>query len=741
MSSKQFSSESTFTLNNRPFSFCLQQTEKHLPVFDWKAVRVRKNGVWFNLDGDEITEQSTSIQVQFSSSGNHDIQLTLSMTIDDNLLEAELLTADTTIEAIAIDFSAQPDEHYLGFGERFNRIDQRGQEIDLYVINGASGGLTYKPIPFFMSSAGYAVRLLTSYRTKVRLACYDDPSVVSIRTEANHLSFQLWTGQPFAELLTRYTQLLGEPLYQPPAWIFGPWKSRDWTAETQTTVEEDLRLPRQLNLPGSVKLIDAAWESQLNDFEFNENFPDPQGMVAEARKLGYRIVIWVGPWIVKSDANQEIYDFCVEQGFLIKNSAGESYEHRLGNSPGFMGSCLDFTNPATVDWWQGHIEKLVKMGFDGFKTDFGEQVPDDAIFYNGKTGKEMHNLFPQIYNQVTYEAMQRHTHGILLARSAWDGSQPYCALFGGDQSSDFGPATGFPSVIKAAQNAGLSGFPFYASDIGGYFGTPTEKVFSRWIAFGAFLPIMQLHGLGCREPWKFSTQILDLYRHYARVHMDLYPYIYTHAMIASTSGVPLVRAMAFAFPNDPDIWQIDNELQYCFGSDLLVSPVYSGHSEVWNVHLPSGTWCDFWDGTPHQGGRTIQVSADIDYLPVFAMAGAIIPLLDPSADTLLPVLDEPEIKVAGNNLRLQIYPGADGSFQLYDGTQFSWQESTLTLQVSSQPVDRQISVRMMVPTLQFNHVMDEHGNHLPTENTNLNGDSDHIRFQTLKGQTYQVFFK
>mgnify|MGYP001130779167 FL=1 len=223
--------------------------------------------------------------------------------------------------------------------------------------------------------------------------------------------------------------------------------------------------------------------------------------------------------------------------------------------------------------------------------------------------------------------------------------------------------------------------------------------------------------------------------------MDLYPYIYTHAMIASTSGVPLVRAMAFGFPNDPDIWQIDNELQYCFGSDLLVSPVYSGHSEVWNVHLPSGTWCDFWDGTPHQGGRTIQVSADIDYLPVFARAGAIIPLLDPSADTLLPVLDEPEIKVAGNNLRLQIYPGADGSFQLYDGTQFNWQESTLTLQVSSQPVDRQISVRMMVPTLQFNHVMDEHGNHLPTENTNLNGDSDHIRFQTLKGQTYQVFFK
>ena len=736
-----FAPNTQISFINNPFSIYLSQDGRPLPLFVWHLVSVRKNGKWIELEILDFDQSNDTFQYRLSSPSQNDIQLNIKLSVEKNLLQAELQAEDSSIDALAIDFSAQPDEHYLGFGERFNRIDQRGQDIDLYVINGASGGLTYKPIPFFMSSSGYAVRLLTSYRTKVRLACYDDPGVVSIRTEANQLSFQLWTGQPFAELLTRYTQLLEKPLYQPPAWIFGPWKSRDWTAETQTTVEEDLRLPRQLNLPGSVKLIDSAWESQLNNFEFNENFPDPQGMVAEARKLGYRIVIWVGPWIVKSDAHQEIYDFCEEQGFLIKNSAGKTYVHRLGNSPGFMGSCLDFTNPATVEWWQTHIEKLVKMGFDGFKTDFGEQVPDDADFYDGRIGLEMHNLYPQIYNQVTYEAMQRHTHGILLARSAWDGSQPYCALFAGDQSSDFGPATGFPSVIKAAQNAGLSGFPFYASDIGGYFGTPTEKVFARWIAFGAFLPIMQLHGLGCREPWKYSSQILDLYRHYARVHMDLFPYIYTHALAASTTGVPLVRAMAFAFPDEPDIWQLDNELQYCFGSHLLVSPIYSGDSDVWNVQLPTGIWRDFWVGIPYQGGKTIQVKADIDYLPVFARAGAIIPLLDPSADTLLPVLDEPEIKVAGDDLRLQLYPGADGSFQLYDGSNFNWQESTMTLQVSSQPVDRQISVRMMDAALRFSYVMNEQGIHLPTGNTNLNGDPDHIRFHTLKGQTYRVIFK
>jgi alpha-D-xyloside xylohydrolase len=406
-----------------------------------------------------------------------------------------------------------------------------------------------------------------------------------------------------------------------------------------------------------------------------------------------------------------------------------------------MGTCFDFTNPQAVVWWQAQIERLVVMGVDGFKTDFGEQVPEDAVFCDGRLGSEMHNRFPQLYNQVTYEAMSRHTHGILLARSAWDDSQSYSAIWAGDQSADFGPATGLPSVIIAGQTAGLSGFPFWASDIGGYFGQPTEEVFARWIAFGAFSPIMQLHGLGCREPWKFSKEILEIYRYYARVHTDLFPYIYTHAKQASESGMPIVRAMPLAFPDDPAIWQPNAEFQYAFGRDLLVAPVYFGHSTSRYVYLPPGLWRDFWSGALHPGDREIIVAAELNQIPVFARAGALIPLLDPSADTLLPVMDEPEIKVAGNHLRLQIYPGADGNFDLYDGTRFRWLDASRTLQVSDQPVDRWISIRMMEPALRFEQVLDANGQQLPTENTNLNGEPNHIRFQTVKNQLYQVIFK
>ncbi len=736
----QLNSNHEVTFSSSCFGLKVSETLQASRLFDWQTIRVRKQGHWQVLSQFQEQDAENNYTFQLSSSELDNSAITIQINVSDNLINATISSSDPSIDAIGVDFLAQPNEHYLGFGERFNQIDHRGEEIDLHVINGASGKLAYKPIPFYMSSAGYAIRMLTNYRTKVRLACYDDPSVVSIRTESNQLSFQLWTGKPFFELLSRYVQLLEKPLYSPPAWIFGPWKSRDWTAETQSTVEEDLHLQRQLNLPASVKLIDAAWESQLNDFQFNTNFPDPQGMVSEARKLGYRLILWVSPWMVKNDPVDPIYEFCAEKGFLIKDNSENAYVHRLGNSPGFMGSCFDFTNPEAVEWWQAQIERLVKMGFDGFKTDFGEQVPEDALFYNGNSGREMRNLFPKLYNQVTYEAMQRNTHGVLLARSAWDGSQSYCAIWAGDQSADFGPATGLPSVILAGQNAGLSGFPFWASDIGGYFGQPTEEVFIRWIEFGAFSPIMQLHGLGCREPWKFSQQVLKIYRHYAKIHMDLFPYLYTYALEATQTGIPIMRAMAFSFPDDPNIWQDNAEFQYCFGSELLVAPVYFGHATKRHVYLPPGLWCDFWNGETYQGGEEVIVTSALDQIPVFAKAGAIIPLLDPSADTLLPVLDEPEIKVAGNDLRLQIYPGEDGSFKLYDGTRFNWVEQKSVLQIESQPVSRSISVRMMGRRMDLLSVTDQDGNLHSIKVTNLNGDLNHIRFTTDPGKSYLVSF-
>lgn len=644
-------------------------------------LRIRTAQGWQTLDQARLLEQNpTQLRLELSAGG---LVVPLEVRWQQGQLHLSLQAPASQVDWVACDLAANPTEHFMGFGENFGSLDQRGNQVDLYVENGAIANSCYKPIPFYVSSAGYGLRLATDLRAQVRAATPDHPQVVSLRAEGNELRLEVYLGQPL-QVIEQYTGRVGRPAL-PPAWVFGPWKSRDWTVENQATVLEDVRLGRQLELAGSVKLIDALWEPAEHTFTFSpQRYPDPQAMIGELRREGYRLVLWLSPWVVYNDPPSEIYQFCDQQGFLIRNPQGQTYIHRLGNSPTFMGSCLDFTNPAAVAWWQERVRQTVRLGVDGFKTDFGEQVPPDAVFWDGRTGRELHNIFPRIYNQITYQAMQQETDGVLLARSAWEGSQGISAIWAGDQTSDMTPWSGLPSVIRAAQSAAISGFPYWASDIGGYFGVPTDEVFIRWSQFAAFSPIMQIHGMGNREPWNFAPQTLEIYRRYARLHTDLFPYIYTYAQQAAQLGRPMVRAMALEFGHDPQVWNDLVEHQYFLGHELLVAPAYSGTRDGRHVYLPQGNWCSFWDGTPYAGGRWLAVEAPLESIPVMVRAGSLVPMLLHPAATLDPAPEAVEYRQqASPDLLLRVYPGASGQFELYDGSRFSWDQDTRTLHIWS----------------------------------------------------------
>ncbi|MCX6029288.1 MAG: hypothetical protein NT169_08295 [Chloroflexi bacterium] len=714
----------------RPFAeFSPQRTLRDQPA----------QGDTANVTGPEETQLIPvgSIALAFSLDATSAPCLALRIAADGPAFHLEVSTLEgCAANWLALDLRARPDEHFLGLGERFDRLDQRGNVVDLTVVNGASGGRTYAAIPFYISSAGYGLQLLSNVRMVLHLATPDDPAVVSIRCAAPSLTLRLIPGKSPKEILSRYTAFAGRPAL-PPSWVFGPWKSRDWTTDNQARVAEDIARGRKHQLAGTVELIDASWQPYYHSFTFDPvKFPDPAGIIHHAHGQGYRLVLWVSPWVVWSDPPSENYRYCAERGFFIKTPSGDPYVHRLANSPTFVGSCLDFTRPEAVTWWQEQIRRLVRLGVSGFKTDFGEQIPDDAVFADGRTGHEVHNVYPRLYNQATYAAMQAETRGILLARAAWDGSQAVSALWAGDQSSDFGPATGLPSVILAGQSAGLSGFPFWASDIGGYFGTPTDEVFIRWTQFGALSPIMQLHGLGCREPWNFAAETLAIYRRYAQLHMDLLPYILTFARQAVETGLPIMRALALEFPDDAGIWGDPStgsgrdmaEHEYCFGDALLVAPVYWGGDRFRHAYLPAGDWRDFWTGAALAGGRVHRLPAPLELLPLVARAGALIPLLDPSADTCLPT-DNPALRVAGDDLRLLIFGGANGHFRLYDGTRFSWDDATATLTIADSPVARQVAARLVGVCASVAGAWSPNDQPLDWASSSLNGAPDLARIR------------
>ena len=521
--------------------------------------------------------------------------------------------------ALSLAWQAAPDEHFYGLGERFDSLDQRGKLIELWVKNGASGFDTYKPVPWIASSKSYGVAIDTTRRVFVSLAHPATPTVASVLVEGSDAVMLVFGGETPAAVLESYTAWVGRPPV-PPAWFFRPWKSRDWRVEDQTTVLEDLVRHQELDLPLGAKLIDACWENEGHDFIFAPGrFPDAPEMIETLEAANVELVLWLSP---NMTAGTAVYDHCAQAGYLITNDRGEPYLHRLGNQPGWEGTAFDFTNPAAVAWWQAKVRLLMEMGVRGLKTDFGEQVPEDAHFHNGKTGAELHNGYPVLYNAATWEVV-RDYDGVLMARSAWAGSQQYPGIWAGDQSPDFSPWAGLPTAIVAGQSAGWSGFPYWGSDIGGYFNAPDDEVFIRWAQFSAVCPLMQPHGLGKREPWEFSKGTLDNYRRAAQLHDALLPYSLAAAAEASATGLPLMRAMPLIYPDHPDAHLDWVQYQYLYGPDLLAAPVYSwGESRL--IWFPPGEWIDFESGETFEGPEQRRVPAPYTKLPLYVRAGSII---------------------------------------------------------------------------------------------------------------------
>lgn len=553
-------------------------------------------------------------------------------------------------------FDLHYNEHIYGLGEDFGPFDKRGVYKRLWVQEayGNASPAAYKYTPFYMSTRGYGLYVNTSNAIAFHVGDFDYTAISTIVEDTNLLDFYFIYGPTLKEILPRYTAITGQPAV-PPKWSFGLWLARI-TYNSQEQVEQVAKEMRAHRIPCDVIHIDTGWYNREWEVDLcfgEKNFPDPHAMTERLHKDGFRLSLWQCPNIVISSP---MFHEGSEKGYLVKRPNGKTYTF-----PGFLedAGLIDYSNPEAISWLKEKFFCLFRSGVSVIKADFGEGAPPDAVYY-GYPSESMHNLYPLLYNKAIFEMTEEFYgkgQGIIWARSAWAGSQRYPVHWSGDGIARF---EDLACVLRSALSFGMSGFPFYSHDLGGFCGLPCSELYVRWAQLGFFSSHTRTHGQPPREPWFYGEQAENIFRRYDELRYRLLPYIYSEAVECGRTSLPMVRALVLEYQEDEITHKIED--QYLFGSSLLVAPILD-ESNRRKVYLPQGTWVNYWSKEVIQGGCWIDIEAPLDILPLFVRGGAILPFG--------PVLQHTEEKPC-DPLTIEIYaPSQNNAYTIYTDAQTS----------------------------------------------------------------------
>ncbi len=641
----------------------------------------------------DVTSDQVRLALEFDEAKSASLVL---QRLDDGRFSS-LLVPDSSGVPIAyfrLRTRSDSQEGFYGLGEVFDAVNHRGRvramqlEADLDIES--SNNEAHVPIPLLIGTTAWGLFVESPYPGVFEVA-NEEPDLVEVTfglgaASAEGLRFHLFAADHPLDVTRHYYAATSFPKL-PARWAYGPWIWRD-ESDDQAQVESDANIIRELDLATSAYWIDRPYASGVNAFDFEaRRFPDPPRMVGTLRDLGFRVALWHTPYVDASDADTApLAAEARERGFFPPRTS------LLLNG---WSRPIDFTNPDAKAWWQDKLGYYVELGIEGFKLDFAEDVIPGIAgrrnvwqFHDGSDERSMQSRYRLFYHG-TYAELLDPDNGFLLCRAGTYGTQQFpCVIWPGDLDANMayhrevvtdGDARyvavgGLPAAVIAGNSLGPSGLPFFGSDTGGYRHSPPNKeTFTRWFQHTALSSIMQIGTSTNDVAWEFrpsngfDQEMLDWYREYTRLHLRLFPYVWSYAERLRDDGRPIQRALGLAHPE----LGVHPDDIYLLGDDLLVAPVVRPEVRARDVIFPEGDWFDWWTGERLAGGVTRTVDAPLSKLPLYQRAGSIVPLLRPTIDSLSPTTEPERVDSYATTpgvLWARVAPGPATSVQLFDGT-------------------------------------------------------------------------
>jgi alpha-glucosidase len=579
------------------------------------------------------------------------------------------------------------DENYYGLGEKAGPMNRRNRAFtnwntDEYGWQESSDPL-YKTIPFFIGlrkGTAYGVFFDNTYRSVFDFG-KESEDYFSFGAEGGELNYYFIAGPDPKRVVESYTTLTGRsPL--PPLWSLGYQQCR-YSYYPESRAREIVSTLREKKIPADVIYFDIDYQQGNAPFTVNrEYFPTFEKMIADFRAQGVHTILITDLHIKKDPGHGYVpYDSGMKSDVFVKNPDGSVYVGRVWPGESVFP---DFTLTRVRNWWGGLYKDFVRMGAAGFWNDMDEPsifgradktMPLNTLHRldDGTTldHRAIHNVFGMENVRATYDGvrkLQGDERPFVLTRAAYAGAQRYAATWTGDNSSTWNHLKMSTPMLLSM---GISGFPLVGDDVGGFAGSPTPDLLTRWFEVGALNPVYRDHtekGSADQEPWVHGPEHEAIRRKYIELRYRLMPYLYTGIEEASRTGVPLMRPIFLEYPHASEFYN-DNR-DFLFGRDLFVAPVTTEMVDAENVLLPPGSWYDFWTGAKHVNEEKIQLHPTLDEMPLYVRAGAILPMQP---------LVQHTGEIPNGPLQLRVYPGDDCSGSLYqdDGHTFAYQKGEI----------------------------------------------------------------